>query len=163
VTVTRQGYVDPGNAVATYEREFETIRARRPIGGTTLINLESDVELNKSVAIVSSAIDVLKALPARALQRLFASGAGSSGGSRVIKNIRVSRFPVRGLGDQAVGIRGTFQTPLGRADAVFLFIRVGRIADNIYAVGPGGQVRPIDIVAVGRKVVAHTRAMLAAR
>jgi len=163
VTISRQGYVTPDNAVATYEREFETVGARRPIGATTLISLEHDVELNRSPLVVSTAISVLKALPASALQRLFAAGVASSEGAGVIKSIRVSRFPVRGVGDTAVGIRGTFQTPLGPAAGVFLFVKVGRVADNIFAVGPGGKVRPADIVALARKAVAHTRAVLAKR
>jgi hypothetical protein len=163
VRIERQEYVTPRNAIATYEREFETIGAYAPIGGSQLISLETDVELNRSVLIVSSALGVLAALPQKTLQQLFASSAQGSGGGRSLRTIRVSRFAVRGLGDQAVGIRGSFGTPLGRADAVFLYFRVGRIANQLYAVGPAGRVSSAGIVNLARKMVPRTRAVLAAR
>jgi hypothetical protein len=162
VRIERQEYVAPSNAVATYEREFDTIGAYGPIGGSQLINLETDVELNKNALIVSSALGVLASLPQKALQRLFASSTGGAAGGGALRVIRVSRFAVR-LGDQAVAIRGSFSTPLGRADAVFLYFRVGRIANQLYAVGPAGRVSSAGIVNLARKMVPRTRAVLAAR
>ena len=143
VTVAREGYVDPQDVLATYEREFEVISAA--FGETTLIGLESDVDLFASELEARAAVSAVPAVftgegSEEFLRQQFGQGAGFEAG-----DITVEEVPAEGIGDQAAVIKATFETPAGTFDAYFMFLRVGAAAAQIYAVGPEGRVSFDDL------------------
>jgi len=143
-TITHQGYkLDTDlNPISDYERT---------ITGGPFLSFEEQVELFHSTTEADYTVNLLgRAMSSKAFFQQVA-GAELKGRNIVVTAIT----PVRvSAGDEALAARATFETSGLNFYAAFIFVRVGRTIEAIYAIGP--QIQPSSIA--GLAALAGTRA-----
>jgi hypothetical protein len=136
--ITRSEYVKDADAVAAYEREFDSTR----YGNTRLLSAESDVSLYSSPAAAQVFIEGMGSLfsPANPSFRSFISQAFSQGAG-----FKITSFAVRRHRDVALGgAKGhelvlRIRTPLGTIDVAYAFISNGSLTSAVIATSSFGS------------------------
>lgn len=137
--------------VAGYRREFDPGTAR--LGDSQLAGLTSDVVLFESADASDSALArVLLGLLAGNVEKRFAEIVRVSAGIDAT-NIQGETLATDTLGDGAVVSHATFDTDVGRAEAVFVVARVGPLQQSVFLLGPPGDVQVNDATNLVRAVV----------
>jgi hypothetical protein len=136
--ITRSEYVKDSNAVAAYEREFDSIR----YGKTQLLSAESDVSLYSSPAAAKLFIDGMGSLfsPTNPGFKRFITAAFSQGAG-----FKITSFSVRRHRDVALqGATGhelvlRVRTPLGTIDVAYAFVSNGSLTSAVIATSSFGS------------------------
>lgn len=137
--------------VAGYRREFDPGTAR--LGDSQLAGLTSDVVLFESADAADSALArVLVGLLAGNVEKRFAEIVRVSAGIDAT-NIQGETLATDTLGDGAVVSHATFDTDVGRAEAVFVVARVGPLQQSVFLLGPPGDVQVNDATNLVKAVV----------
>jgi hypothetical protein len=147
-SVEREGYIEADDTVATYEREFDT--GSEAIGaGTTLLSLETDVELYESISQAQLGVSAFDFIfqgngGEQLIESLFAEGFEEEAGFEA-DNIETSELPDFEAGDQVSGFQAAFDSPIGRVEVVLIVVRVGEAVGLMTAVGTDEQFDISDV------------------
>jgi hypothetical protein len=163
--VVRQGYVRPSGAIAEYDRTL--VPAGRRVGGSGVIRVESDVELERSADAVDASLalvlafgddpDVFKAAAHEAAAYLPQRLRGKVTG---IRRQRVRAWRVSGRG--VVAWSFSMRVRRARYRAFATVTPVGRAVGSLLVLStPGGTVRVRDVQALIAATVARMKATLA--
>ena len=144
VEVDHEGYVEGGNAVAEFEREFD-LRGK-PIGTSRLISLESAIDL------FATAFDATAKV--RAFETLFVGERGADlfasiiqgRGGFAVTNVQIEVEPLA-LGDEGLLLRAAADVSgLGRVIFAFLVVRVDRVVGRVMVTAAADSFNVDDIV-----------------
>jgi hypothetical protein len=151
-TVRREGYLDvSGDVVGEFRRYFDPGQAA--LGESQPADLSSDVALFSSEEAADQAISrILAALLGGQVEAAFADIVLRSVGIEAT-NVEGQTLATRDLGESSVIARGTFDTSAGRAEAVFVVVRVGRLHHALFLIGTPGEVRVDDARELTRAVI----------
>jgi hypothetical protein len=143
-TVTREEYVEPDNALAAYEREFDV--SATPLGSSRLIGLESDVEIAESAGFVAATLRTLPVIFTGPGSKRFLIEQFESGANGIqVSSVEVERLSASGLGDQAEAFDALFVTNAGTFESLFAFFRVDRALGTLIAMSAKGSVSWRDV------------------
>lgn len=165
VSVEREGYVEDDDVIASYEREFDT--GIESIGATTtLLSLETDVELYESVSEASLGVSAFDFIfegqgGAALIESLFAEGFEDQAGFQA-ENIETSELPDFDAGDQVSGFQAAFDSPIGRVEVALIVVRVDESIGLFTAVGADDQFDINDVTPLAVTLGERMRAGLAA-
>jgi len=145
------GYVQDTDALRAYEREFAAEGLFFTLGLSQLSNLSSTVELYATSIDASAPVVVMGAMDPQLFAQLagpsFAEGAGFSP-----DNVRVETIDLPAIGDTAAGFVMRVQTAAINLDVYMLWFAQGRIAAQLIAGGPRGQVHLDDLARIARLI-----------
>ena len=145
------GYVQDTDALRAYEREFAAEGLFFTLGLSQLSNLSSTVELYATSIDASAPVVVMGAMDPQLFAQLagpsFAEGAGFSP-----DNVRVETIDLPAIGDTAAGFVMRVQTAAINLDVYILWFTQGRIAAQLIAGGPRGQVHLDDLARIARLI-----------
>jgi len=136
--VTRSEYVKDSNAIAAYEREFDSTR----YGKTQLLSAENDVSLYSSPAAAKLFIEGMGSLfsPTNPAFKRFITTAFSQGAG-----FKITSFSVRRHRDVALGSATghelvlRIRTPLGTIDVAYAFVSNGSLTSAVIATSSFGS------------------------
>jgi hypothetical protein len=141
--------------VAGFRRAFDPGEA--PLGESLVADVTSDIVLFDSSEEAQAALDsVLAALLVDDVERNFADVIRASAGIEAT-NLDGQTLVPQGLGDGAVVARATFDTEAGRAEAVLVLVRLGKLQHALFLIGPAGRVQVDDAVELTRAVIPRLR------
>jgi hypothetical protein len=141
--------------VAGFRRAFDPGEAG--LGESLVADVTSDIVLFDSSEQAQAALDsVLAALLVEDVERNFADVIRASAGIEAT-NLEGQTLVPQGLGDGAVVARATFDTDAGKAEAVLVLVRVGRVQHALFLIGPAGRVQVEDAVELARAVIPRLR------
>jgi hypothetical protein len=161
-SVRREGFV-PVEApiVAGFRRDFDPGQAR--LGESQLVELTSDVVLFETSDQADAALaTILASLLGGEVEQRFANIIRASVGIEAT-NLQGQTLATQALGDGAVVSRATFDTEAGRAEAVFVVVRVGELHHVVFLIGPAGDVHVDDATDLARSVVPRLEAAAGAQ
>ena len=145
------GYVQDTDALRAYEREFAAEGLFFTLGLSQLSNLSSTVELYATSIDASAPVVVMGAMDPQLFAQLagpsFAEGAGFSP-----DNVRLETIDLPAIGDTAAGFVMRVQTAAINLDVYMLWFAQGRIAAQLIAGGPRGQVHLDDLARIARLI-----------
>ena len=146
-----EGYVQDTDALLTYEREFEAEGLFFTLGLSQLSNLSSTVEMYATSSDASVPVLVMRAMDPQLFAQLagpaFAEGAGFSP-----ENVVVEAIDLPAIGDATAGFLMRVQTPPINLDVYMMWFAQGRIAAQLIAGGPRGQVHSDDVARIARLI-----------
>ncbi len=146
-----EGYVEDTDALLTYEREFEAEGLFFTLGLSQLSNLSSTVEMYATSSDASAPVLVMRAMDPQLFAQLagpaFAEGAGFSS-----ENVVVEAIDLPAIGDATAGFLMKAQTAAINLDVYMLWFAQGRIAAQLIAGGPRGQVHSDDVARIARLI-----------
>jgi hypothetical protein len=141
--------------VAGFRRAFDPGEAR--LGDSLVADVTSDIVLFDSSEQAQAALDsVLAALLVEDVERNFADVIRASAGIEAT-NLEGQTLVPQGLGDGAVVARATFDSDAGRAEAVLVLVRIGRLQHALFVIGPAGRMQVEDAVELARAVIPRLR------
>ena len=143
------GYVQDTDALSAYERDFAAEGLFFNMGLSQLTNLSSTVELYATASEASGPVLLLQAMDPQLFAQLAGPGFAEGFGSTA-ENIEVEALDIPAIGDASAGFVMRVQTVLIDLDAYMLWFTQGRIAAQVIAVGPPGQVHLEDLARIAR-------------
>lgn len=151
VKVEREGYGEPdADVLARFSREFDLGTTK--IGGSQLTSLEAQVELyGEESNATATLLGTEAVLSGAGGKELFASWfTGEAGFS--LENLELKVLDRARVGDASVFVFGTFDTPAGGLDSLFVYVRVGRTLGTLYATATKGKLKVADVSALAEKM-----------
>jgi hypothetical protein len=151
-TLTRQGYVDDRDAIATYEREFDRSSAR-----SGAASVESDVSLFRHAREARANFCGMRSLYGAAqIERYMRSWTGAP-------SARVEQRPSFRVGNESTGL--VLRLPVSRdlpvaTRAVLVHVRVERVIGSLIVVGPAASLRLADVQPLAAALAKRIRAGL---
>lgn len=145
------GYLQDTDALSAYERDFAAEGLFFNMGLSQLTNLSSTVELHATPSEASGPVLLLQAMD----PQLFAQLAGSGfveGSESTAENVEVEAIDLPAIGDATAGFVMRIQTASIDFDAYMLWFTRGRIAAQLIATGPPGQVHLDDVTRIARLI-----------
>ena len=143
------GYVQDTDALSAYEREFAAEGLFFNIGLSQFSSLISTVELYATPSEASGPVLLLGAMD----PQLFAQLAGpafAGGDESSPENIEAEALDLPAIGDTIAGILMKTRTGTIDLDFYLLWFAQGRIAAQLIATGPAGQVHLDDVATIAR-------------
>ena len=153
VSIEHEGYVEDEDTVASYEREFDLGSAH--IGASEAIYLESQVELYEDVANASGRLAAFEVIATSESGEDLLAPAISERVGFEATDVRLEPFPMPGLGDDSVAFRVSFDSPLGRLEMTFIFVRVERAVGSVSLMGLAGEVDSTNAMSLAEAMEAH--------
>ena len=150
--VAREAY-SSGDDGVRFRRSFAL--GLRPVGGSELASLESEVLRAPSAQAALSGVIALALLLGGPQGPAFFADGYAEGGRFRPQEVEVAVVRVQGLDDAFVAFV-RFRSPLGRVETALGFVAVGRHVGRLTATAPAGRIEPTD---VGRLLVAQARRM----
>jgi hypothetical protein len=150
-SVRREGYLPAQPPIAAgFRRAFDPGDAS--LGESALADLISEVVLYENSEDADVALEgiLLSLLGNEVEQRFGAIVHGAVGIDAT--NLKGETAPAD-IGDKGVVSHATFDTSAGRAEAVFVAVRVGRLQQEIFMIGPRGSVHVEDATALAAQIV----------
>ena len=145
------GYVQDTDALSAYEREFAAKGLFFTFGLSQLINLSSTVELYATPFEASGGVLVLGSMD----PGLFAQLAGpafAQGAEYTPENLEVEAIDLPAIGDATAGFVMRIKTATINLDSYMLWFTQGRVATQLIAMGPPGQVHLDDLAGIARLI-----------
>ena len=145
------GYIQGTDALSVYEREFSAEGLVFTFGLSRLINLSSTVELYATPSEASGGVLMLGAMA----PELFAQLAGpafAEGAEFTPEILEVEAIDLPAIGDATAGFVMRIQTATINLDSYMLWFAQGRIAAQLIAMGPPGQVHLNDVARIARLI-----------
>ena len=151
------GYVQDTDALSAYEREFAAEGLFFNMGSSQFSSLTSTVQLYATPSEASGPVLLLGATDPQLFAQLagpaFAGGDGSSP-----ENIEAEALDLPAIGDATAGILMTTQTGTIDLEFYLLWFAQGRVAAQLIAAGPAGQVQLDDVARIARLIDQRIRA-----
>ena len=147
--IAGDGYLQDTDALRAYEREFAAEGIFFNMGLSQLASLTSTVELHATPSEASSPVLVLGAMD----PQLFAQLAGPAfveGAGLTPENLEVEAIDLLAIGDATAGIVMKTRATTFEFDFYMLWFARGRIAAQLIAMGPAGQVHLDDVARIAR-------------
>jgi hypothetical protein len=152
-TTDQEGYV-PGSDKVSYERKFS------PGGSSTLIGLENDIDLYSDVPSAAGTFGGLRAL--------FTGGSAQDFFSQVFKgavpfpvsNTTVAEATITPGGDESFAVVAAYDSPLGRLENEFVFVRIGRVVATLIFTEQQGSLQRADVDSLVAPMVDHINGAL---
>ena len=147
----REGYLPAQPPIAAgFRRAFDPGDAS--LGESALADLISEVVLYENSEDADVALEgILLSLLGNEVEQRFAAIVHGAVGIDAT-NLKGETAPAD-IGDKGVVSHATFDTSAGRAEAVFVAVRVGRLQQEIFMIGPRGSVHVEDATALAAQVV----------
>ena len=145
------GYLQDTDALSAYERDFAAEGLFFNMGLSRLTNLSSTVELYATASEASGPVLLLQAMDPQLFAQLAGSGFAEGFGSTA-ENVEVEAIDLPAIGDATAGFVMRIQTALIDFDAYMLWFTRGRIAAQLIATGPPGQVHLDDVARIARLI-----------
>ncbi len=156
VSIDHEGYVEDEDTVASYEREFDL--GSVSIGSSRPISLESEVDLYENATEASGRLAAFELIAtSESGVDLLAPVVSERVGFRAT-DVRLEPLPTSGLGEDSVGFRVSFDSPLGRLEMTFIFVRVDRAVGSVSLMGLGGKVDSTDAISLAEAMAARMAA-----
>jgi len=154
--VRREGFLPAQAPIAAgFRRAFDPGQAS--LGQSALADLISEVVLYESPEEANVALEgIALSLLGNEVEQRFADIIHSAVGIDAT-NLKGETTPTQNLGDEGVVAHATFDTSVGRAEAVFVAVRVGRLQHEIFMIGPRGSVHVEDATTLAAQVVPRLR------
>jgi hypothetical protein len=147
-TVDQEGYV-PDASKVSFERKFNP-------GGTGLLGLENDIDRYSRQSNASTTFD--------GLQALFTSGSAKNFFNQVFKgsslpfqlsNTTVNETQVSAQGDGSFAVIASYDSPVGRVENEFVFIRAGSVIATLIFTELPDNLQAADVDALVIKMMSH--------
>ena len=151
------GYVQATDALSAYEREFSAEGLFFTLGSSRLINLSSTVELYCTSSEASGPVQLLQSMDSQVFAQLFGAGIAEGFGSTP-ENLKVEAVDLPAIGDASMVVMISIQEAAIDLDAYWLWFAQGRIATQLIAMGPRGQVHLDDIAKIAQLMDQRIRA-----
>jgi hypothetical protein len=150
-SVRREGFLPAQPPIAAgFRRAFDPGDAS--LGESALADLISEVVLYEKPQDADVALKgIMLGLLGNEVEQRFAAIVNSAVGIEAT-NLKGETVPAK-LGDMGVVSHATFDTAAGRAEAVFVAVRVGQLQQEIFMIGPRGSVHVDDATALATQVV----------
>jgi len=145
------GYVQDTDALSAYERDFAAEGLFFDMGLSRLTNLSSTVELYATASEAGGPVLLLQAMDSQLFGQLAGAGFAEGFGSTA-QNVEVEAIDLPAIGDATAGFVMRIQTALIDFDAYMLWFARGRIAAQLIATGPPGQVHLDDVARIARLI-----------
>lgn len=145
------GYVQDTDALSAYERDFAAEGLFFNMGLSRLTNLSSTVELYATPSEAGGPVLLLQAMDPQVFAQLAGAGFAEGFGSTA-QNVEVEAIDLPAIGDATAGFVMRIQTALIDFDAYMLWFAQGRIAAQLIATGPPGQVHLDDVTRIARLI-----------
>jgi len=149
------GYA-PGDKSIAYKREFN----HGPTGasGSPTLSLENDIDLYPSTDKASGFFAAIKGVFTGPSATDVITRALASSGLQV-RNL-TARETAISQGDESFALTVAYDTPLGRLENEFVYIRVDRVVGIVLFGELAGDLTPQTVESLASKLVAHIRAEL---
>ena len=148
-TIEGDGYVQDTDALSAYERDFAAEGLFFTIGLSQLTNLSSTVELYPTPSEASAGVLLLGGMDAQLFAQLAGPGFAEGFGSTP-EDLEVEAIDIPVIGDATAGFLMRVQTAAIDLDSIMLWFTQGRVAAQLIAVGPPGQVHLDDVARIAR-------------
>ena len=155
VFVKDAGYVPDENSTA-YKREFN--QGPKGAGDSSTLSLEDDIDLYPNADKASAFFAAIKGLFTGPSATDFLTRALESSGLQV-RNLTAQETGIS-QGDESFAVTVAYDSPLGRIENQFVYIRVDRVVAILIFGEMAGDLTPQTVDSLASKLAAHIRAEL---